>query len=181
MSFYPAAVIEAMVEFEAGKQAASTPVISAASSPSVYVVTCLVPGEDIEAIQQYTTVDQANRRAMAEFADKCHFLAEITDESWSRGLGWPGKPYSAIWDLDPDGCWMAVGQKESDEDCTTVSVAKKSPRDRPLMDNIAADRGAKQDEAIDSFLRLWMAKNCIYIGDTDAENKLTEDGSSEDE
>lgn len=125
-SFYPAAVVEAVVAFKAGVGSASTPVISAESSSSVYVVTCLIPGGgDIEAIQQYATVDQANKRAMAEFADKCRFLVEVNDENWKRGLGWPGKPYSAIWDLDPNGYWIAVGQSESAKDCATISVAQE--------------------------------------------------------
>lgn len=153
-SFYPAAVVEAVVAFEAGVGSASTVVMSAESSSLVYVVTCLIPGEDIEAIQQYATVDEANKRAMAEFADKCRFLVEGNDESWTRGLGWLGKPYSAIWDLDLDGCWIAVGQSELAEDCMTILVAKRSPRHQPPMDDMAADRRVKQDEAINSFLRL---------------------------
>lgn len=85
-------------------------------------------------------------------------------------------PYTqgAIWDLDTDGNWILVGHSESAGDCTTATAPKRFPRDQSPLNHIAADRRGKQDEAIDTFLRLWMAKKCMNVGDADTEEKLTQ-------
>lgn len=57
------------------------------------------------------------------------------------------KPTQLECDMGPDsdGYWIAVSQCEWAADCPTVEAAKRSPKDQPPMNRIAADRKAKED------------------------------------
>lgn len=96
--FYSAAIIEAVAAFEAGVGATSTPLISAASPPVVYAITYLNPGEDIESTQEYSIVDQDNKRGMVKFCERFRVLTEIRviAESWRTDQEWRGKPHMCM-------------------------------------------------------------------------------------
>lgn len=103
MTFYSAAIIDAVAAFEADVGAASTPLISAASPPVVYAITYLNPGEDIESTQQYSIVDQGKKRGIAKFSDWHRGLTEIlvTAEGWSIDQEWLSNTMQLECDMGP--------------------------------------------------------------------------------